>query len=135
VQAFLVRDLHDSGLFAGVFDYRTNLRARYLLTGTLEEFYEVDSGERGHGRLRLTVSLLDLGDRGAGQTLLFQRSYAADGPEASQDAGGLAASMSEAVREVSVGLISDVHSALGGTSTGGSTDAQANPGIPGASRG
>jgi ABC-type uncharacterized transport system auxiliary subunit len=131
LQSFLVRDLHMSGLFAGVFDYRTNLRARYLLTGSLEEFYEADSGETGRGRLRLTVSLLDLGDRGTGQALLFQRSYAAEGPETSQDAGGLAASMSEAVREVSTALIPDVHSALEGSSNGGSPGSRTTPGASG----
>jgi len=121
VQTFLVRDLRSSGLFEGVFDYRGNLRARYLLTGTLEEFHEVDGGETGHGRLRITVSLLDLGERGGGQTLLFQRSYAARGPEGPQDAGGLAASMSEAMRKVSAGLVADVHAALEGAVSEGAS--------------
>jgi ABC-type uncharacterized transport system auxiliary subunit len=112
VQAHLLRDLRASGLFEGVFAYRGNLRARFLLTGTLEEFHEVDGAESGHGRLRLTMSLLDLGEHGTEQVLLFQRAYAAEGPEKAQEAGGLAASMSEAMQSVSGNLIADVHSAL-----------------------
>jgi ABC-type uncharacterized transport system auxiliary subunit len=124
VQSFLVRDMQGSGLFAGVFEYRENLRARYRLTVTLEEFWEEDAGEVAHARIRLRASLLDVGE--GGQSLLFQRSYQAQGPEAAQNAGGLAASMSQAMREVSASLIADVRSALAGAPAA-QTGARAKP--------
>jgi ABC-type uncharacterized transport system auxiliary subunit len=110
--SYLVRDFRQSGLFKGVFEYAASVNSRYLLLISLEEFREIDQENTGQGRISLSAALFDLGPLGDRQLLLFQKQYSAAGPEVQQSAGGLASSMSAALREVSGSLMADVNAGV-----------------------
>ncbi len=112
VTDFLQRDLMRSGLFRAVLAARDPEDARFVLTGWLDEFDEVDDGERRKAVLAATVTLLDRSVRAIPGRVVFQKNYRCEAPFAQGGDADLAEAMSRAMSQFSSQVITDIASAL-----------------------
>ena len=86
VTDFLQRDLMQAGLFfRAVLAARDPEDTRFVLTGWLEEFSEVDDGEHRKAVLAATVTFLDLSVREIPGRVVFRRTIAAKQPWRSRE--------------------------------------------------
>ena len=111
VTARLVSDMEQSGLFTAVFSSHAGTGERFLVIGTVDEFREADDAGKGRARLGLSVALVDTAAT-TGRSYMFQRRYDAQGPALEQTPDGLAASMSQAMADLSRQLIGDIYDAI-----------------------
>lgn len=109
---YLLRDLRNSGLFRAAFSYRDYEDARFVLGGGVEEFLEIDEGDRRSAVMALSVTLLDMSRTGTPERLVFQKGYRSVEPVADADPAGLARAMSKGMASVSAQIIKDVHEAV-----------------------
>ena len=109
---FLARDLRDSGLFKGVFTYKSHMAASYALEGSVDEFFELDTPEGWDAVLAMSVTLVTIGEPDVSKRILFQKSYRARRKCREEHPRGLAEAMSEAMQEVSLKIIRDVYTVL-----------------------
>lgn len=112
VTDFLRRDLRDAGLFRAVLSARDTEESRFVLEGGVQEFLEVDEGEKRRALLVVNVTLLDLSFRDIARRLMFQKTYRAERLFTQEGAAGLAEAMSRAMSELSLRVITDVDAAL-----------------------
>jgi len=112
VTDYLVRDLRDSGMFAGVFSYREMEAATFTLEGGVEDFLEVDSGKTGTALLNLNVTLIDTRQADITKRLLFQKNYRVEEPLKGQTPAFLAEGMSSAMRKASAGIAGDIYKSV-----------------------
>jgi ABC-type uncharacterized transport system auxiliary subunit len=112
VTSYLIRDLRSSELFRAVLSFRSMEPARYLLTGEVEEFLELDTGEKAEARLTVQLILWDSRNDDVSGRVLLQKRYGVSGPKRSQTAEGFAASMSEAMGSLSQQVGRDIHRAV-----------------------
>jgi uncharacterized lipoprotein YmbA len=112
VTDFLQRDLMQAGLFRAVLAARDPEDTRFVLSGWLEEFSEVDDGEHRKAVLEATVTLLDLSVREIPGRVVFQKNYRCEAPFAQAGDADLAESMSRAMSQFSAQVIADIEHAL-----------------------
>jgi ABC-type uncharacterized transport system auxiliary subunit len=108
----LLRDLRHTGLFRAVLAARDAEDARFVLTGGLEEFCEIDERRSRKAFLAATVTLLDLSVRESAGRVVFQKNYRCEAPFVRQEDAALAESMSKAMSQFSAQVIADIDSAL-----------------------
>lgn len=111
VTDFLLRDLRQSGLFAGVFGYQQSGIGRFRLEGTVQEFAEVNEPAGWQAVLAVSITLSDLNEPEVTRRVILQRNYRQIEPMAEKTPVGLAQAMSRAMAVVSASLISDVYQA------------------------
>lgn len=109
---FLARDLRDSGLFKAVFTYKSHSDASYALEGSVDEFFEWDTPEGWNAVLRLSITLVAVGEPDVSKRILFQKSYRIAERCKEEHPRGLAETMSLAMQEVSEKIIRDVYAVL-----------------------
>jgi len=112
VTDFLRRDIRHAGLFRAGVAARDPEEPRFVLEGGLEEFSEVDDGERRKAILAATVTLLDLSAQETPGRVLFQKDYHCEAPFAREGDADLAAAMSRAMSQFSSQVIADIGQAL-----------------------
>ena len=112
VTDYLVRDLRDSGMFAGVFSYRELETTTLVLEGGVEDFLEVDSGKTGKALLSLSVTLLDTRQTEITKRLLFQKNYRVEESLKEQTPASLALGMSAAMKKASAEIAGDIHKSV-----------------------
>jgi len=108
----LLRDLRASGLFEAVFSYCDAEEPRYVLKGGVEKIMETDRGDSTEAALAMNVILLDRGDTGHPEQIVFQRTYRAAEPMQKRTAENFAASASKAASRMAEEIIRDVHEAI-----------------------
>lgn len=115
VTDFLIRDMRRSGLFHGVFTYRDDTDARYLLGGTVEEFLEEGGSGGPAAVIGLTASLQDQTARkDPSKGVAFQKSYREREPMTARSPQALAAAMSAAMERLSRAIQNDVAETIQG---------------------
>lgn len=112
VTDYLVRDLRDSKLFAGVFSYDLSGPARFRLEGNVVDFQEVDTPGFWHAALTLNLTLLDTDKENITERVMFQRRYGTQEPMLTKSPQGLAEAMSRAMQKLSGQIIDDVYRAV-----------------------
>ena len=112
VSDFLIRDLRNSGMFAGVFSSREAETARFKIEGGVAEFLEVDDQASGSALLTLSVALIDTKQEGVAKRLVFQKRYSSAEPLTGQTPVALAQGMSAAVRRLSEQIMKDIFEAV-----------------------
>lgn len=113
VTDFLLRDLRNSGAFTAVLAYEDPGGGRYVVTGTVVEFLEVDGSGSPRARLSVDVTLLDTTEREITKRFVFQKTYAVEEPMKNKSARSLAESMSGAMKKFSGDLMVDIHRGIG----------------------
>jgi ABC-type uncharacterized transport system auxiliary subunit len=113
VTDYLTRDLQGSGLLEAVFSWTEAEQARFVLTGGVEKFLEVDApeGEARKAVLVVNVTFLDTSRKEIPERVLFQKTYRETRERRAKSPAGLAGAMSEAMRAFSKALIQDVYRA------------------------
>ena len=109
VTDFLLRDLRSSGTFMAVLAYEDPGGGRYVVTGTVFEFLEVDGNNGPRARLSVDATLLDTTEREIMKRFVFQKTYTVEEPMKDKSARALAESMSGAMKKFSGELIADIH--------------------------
>jgi len=101
VTDFLLRDLRNSGTFTAVLAYEDPGGGRYVVTGTVVEFLEVDGSDGPRARLSVDTTLLDTTQREITERFVFQKTYTVEEPMKEKSARALAESMSGAMKKFS----------------------------------
>ncbi len=114
VTDFLLRDLRQSQLFAGVFGYQQSGLGRFRLEGAVQEFAEVNDPAGWQAVLAVSITLSDLSEAEITQRVILQRTYRHTQPMLEKTPTGLAQAMSQAMAAVSADLIRDVYQAAAG---------------------
>jgi ABC-type uncharacterized transport system auxiliary subunit len=109
---FLLRDFTRSGLFLNVTGQEGVFPEAYVVEGSVDEFYELDTDEGWKAVLGLTVTLLKASEPDVTKRVLFQRSYQVEEPCAKRNPVALAEAMSRAMQQVSGDIIVDVWEAV-----------------------
>ena len=112
VTDFLLRDLRNSGAFTAVLAYEDPGGGRYVVTGTVVEFLEVDGSDGPRARLSIDTTLLDSTERAILKRFVFQKTYSVEEPMKDKSARSLAESMSAAMKKFSGELMADIHQGI-----------------------
>ena len=113
VTDFLLRDLRNAGMFTAVLAYEDPGEGRYVVTGTVAEFLEVDGSGGPRARLSVDATLLDTTEREITKRVVFQKTYTVEEAMKDKSARSLAESMSGAMKKFSGELMVDIHRAMG----------------------
>ncbi|HEX7504321.1 MAG TPA: ABC-type transport auxiliary lipoprotein family protein [Syntrophales bacterium] len=113
VTDFLLRDLRNSGMFTAVLAYEDPGGGRYVVTGTVAEFLEVDGSDGPRARLSVDATLLDTTEREITKRFIFQKTYTVEEPMKDKSARALAESMSGAMKKFSGQVMVDIHRGIG----------------------
>jgi ABC-type uncharacterized transport system auxiliary subunit len=113
VTDFLLRDLRNAGIFTAILAYEDPGEGRYVVTGTVAEFLEVDGSNGPRARLSVDATLLDTTQREITKRVVFQKTYTIEEPMKDKSARALAESMSGAMKKFSGELIADIHRGIG----------------------
>jgi uncharacterized lipoprotein YmbA len=113
VTDFLLRDLRNAGTFTAVLAYEDPGEGRFVVTGTVAEFLEVDGRDGPRARLSVDATLLDTTQREITKRVVFQKTYTVEEAMKDKSAGALAESMSGAMKKFSGELIADIHRGIG----------------------
>jgi len=113
VTDFLLRDLRNSGIFTAVLAYEDPGGGRYVVTGTVVEFLEVDGSDGPRARLCVDATLLDTTEREIAKRFVFQKTYTVEEMMKDKSARALAESMSGAMKKFSGELMVDIHRGIG----------------------
>ncbi|HVN96834.1 MAG TPA: ABC-type transport auxiliary lipoprotein family protein [Syntrophorhabdaceae bacterium] len=110
VSDLLIRDLRDCGLFKGVLRYDADEPVRYVLQGSIEDFYEADEAASSHAVLHVSIMIVDKGGKQGHDEPIFQKTYRFEAPLPGRSPGDLAGGLSSAMALFSGGLIKDLNS-------------------------
>jgi ABC-type uncharacterized transport system auxiliary subunit len=114
ITEILLRDIRGSGVFKSVFTYEDPGDARFVLEGRLEEFMEVDEGERSWASLIVHVSFSDLSGKNPANRIILQKTYKFLEPFKERHPQELVKAMSMATEKFSKELILDLYRVAGG---------------------
>jgi len=109
---FISRDLRESGLFRAVSPWETELRSRYVLEGSVDEFVEWETEEAWKALLTVSLALLVEGEPDITKKVLFQKTFSSSKLCRQKNPVGFAEAMSEAMAEVSREIIKSVYDRL-----------------------
>ena len=112
VTYFLRRDIRQSGLFKAVLPRDSGFPSSHVIEGTVDEFFESDSGETWEAVLALSVVLMAENEPDVSRRILFQKTYRTTKPCNHKHPVALAGAMSQAMGEISSQIIKDVYDRL-----------------------
>lgn len=108
----LLRDMKESGQFLAVFSRREMDEGRFLISGSIEEFYlRMEKGDNT-AVISITVLLQDTREKETGKRILFQKKYAREEPLQESSPRGYSQAASQAMRMISEQIINDVYAAV-----------------------
>lgn len=105
----LLRDIRAARIFGAVLSHQEGGDARFLLEGQIEEFMEIDEGEKTWASLIVHVTFSDLSGKTSGNRIVFQNTYKFAEPFKERQPHELARAMSSAVEKLSKELILDIY--------------------------
>jgi ABC-type uncharacterized transport system auxiliary subunit len=112
VTYFLARDLRESGLFEAVSPYGMQMEARYVLEGSVDEFFESDTVKAWNAILALSTTLMVDNEPDISKRIVFQKTFRSTKPCRQRNPMGLAEAMSEAMADVSGQIIRTTYEVL-----------------------
>jgi len=113
VTELLLRDIGNAGVFKSVFSYKDPGNARFLLEGKIEEFMEVDEGDRSWASLIVLVTFWDSSGQNPANRVILQKKYNLLEPVKKGQPHELAKAISMAMEKLSKELIMDICKAAG----------------------
>ena len=105
---YLTRDMALSQLFQGVFSSESLYPASYQVSGTVDEFYELDQ-DQWYAMLSLDIVLLRTDEPNVDHRIIFQHFYRAKTACDEKTPFALAEAMGKAMAAVSREIIMDIH--------------------------
>ncbi|MRR16092.1 MAG: hypothetical protein EG826_06520 [Deltaproteobacteria bacterium] len=108
----LLEDMRTSGLFQGVFSRYEADEGRFVLSGSVDEFYLRIDKDKKTAVIGISVSLQDTREKETGKRMMFQKKYAREEPLTDSSPRGYCQAASQAMQVVSRSIVSDVYAAL-----------------------
>ena len=112
VTYFLRRDMKHSALFQAVLPRDSNFPSVYLLEGTVDDFFELDTENGWEAVLSISIALMNEAEPDISKKMLFQKVYRTSKPCLHKNPRALAQAMSLAMSEVSEKIRHDVYEIL-----------------------
>ena len=112
VTYFLARDLRESDLFNGVFILSSKYPASHVIDGTLDRMYQESVDNSWHAVLSVSITFMADYEPDISKRILFQKEYTFKKKCEQKNPKALAAAMSQAMAEISITVIEDIHHAL-----------------------
>jgi ABC-type uncharacterized transport system auxiliary subunit len=109
---FLMRDLQKAALFKQIFSYQSDEPVRFILEGTIEEFFESDEGPVSNAIFVINITLLDRNEKELNGRLRFYKTYRYSKALDEKSPEGFVKGMSTNMALFSEQLIKDLNSAL-----------------------
>jgi len=108
VTGFALRDITRAGIFKGTYSYYDSDLSRYMLEGYVDEFCE----SSGKGLVSIRITLVDTKAKNPVEQVVFQKQYTHSATLNDSSPDGLAAALSEAMKDLSGKLVADIDLAL-----------------------
>ena len=112
VTHILNRDIRHSRLFKACLNYDSRFASSYILEGTVDEFFELDTEASWKAVLSLSITLMNENKTDVRKKILFQKTYREEAPCKRKNPRALAEAMSRAISEISKQIIKDVYYCL-----------------------
>ncbi|MBW1721655.1 MAG: membrane integrity-associated transporter subunit PqiC [Deltaproteobacteria bacterium] len=109
VSSYLQRDLKSSGLFKAVLPYDSKGPSDYLLEGSVDEFFEWDTGETWKAVLTLSVALIADREPNIQRGVIFQKTYREEQPCKDRTPEAVAEAMSGAMARIAERILRDLY--------------------------
>ena len=109
VTYFLSRDMKESRLFKAVLPNDSGFPSSYVVEGTVDEFFELDTEEDWKAVLTLNITLMAENEPDISKRILSQKTYHTMKACKQKNPRALAEAMSEAMAEVSGTIIKDIY--------------------------
>ena len=90
----------------------SRLAFSYAITGSVDEFYELDSKQTWEAVLAFTITLSRENEPDISKSIIFQKKYLTREPCLKKNPQGLAEAMSKGMKKLSRSVITDIHEAL-----------------------
>lgn len=108
----LFRDLQASGFFRAVFSRHVVDEGRYILQGSIDEFFFRVDKNSNSAVLSLAITLKDTKQQEAAKRILFQKKYRQEESFREQSPYDYCQAMSQSLQKLSMQIISDVYRAV-----------------------
>lgn len=115
VTGFALRDITRAGIFKATYSYYDSDLSRYILEGYIGEFCESAEGSTGKALLSVRFTLIDTSQKNPVEQVVFQKQYTHSAAMTDRSPEGLAAALSEAMKDLSGKLVSDIKLSLQGS--------------------
>jgi ABC-type uncharacterized transport system auxiliary subunit len=115
VTGFVLRDITRAGIFKATYSYYDSDLSRYILEGYIDQFCESAEGSPGKALLSVRFTLIDTSQKNPVEQVVFQKQYTHSASMNDRSPEGLAAALSEAMKDLSGKLVSDINLSLQGT--------------------
>ncbi len=112
---FVLRDITRAGIFKATYSYYDSDLSRYILEGYIDQFCESPEGSPGKALLSVRFTLVDTSQKNPVEQVVFQKQYAHSAAMNDRSPEGLAAALSEAMKDLSAKLVSDINLSLQGS--------------------
>lgn len=108
----LLRDVRESGFFQAVYSRYETEEGRFVISGSVEEFFlRMEKGDK-KAVVGITVSLKDTLQKEADKRIIFQKKYFREEPLQEESPRGYCQAESQAVRIISEQITNDVYAAI-----------------------
>jgi ABC-type uncharacterized transport system auxiliary subunit len=108
----LLRDMRESGFFRAVFSRHETDEGRFLISGSIEEFYLRMEKNNKIAVISISVSLKDSREKETGKNIMFQKKYVKEEPLQESSPRGYCRAASQAMRVISEQIINDIYTAV-----------------------
>lgn len=112
ISDFLIRDLRSSSLFKAVFPFSSDEQTRYVLDGSVREFFETDENSRSDAVLVVDATLFDNKEKELTKRIVFQKTYQRASSVEERTPEGFAKGMSSSAAAFSEELMKDIENVL-----------------------
>jgi ABC-type uncharacterized transport system auxiliary subunit len=108
----LLRDVRGSGLFRAIFSRHDTDDGRFVISGSVEEFFlRMEKGNKT-AVISIAVSLKDTQEKETGKSILYQKKYVREEPLQESSPQGYDQAASQAMRVISEQIINDIYAAV-----------------------
>ncbi len=108
----LLEDMRTSGLFGAVFSRYEADEGRFVISGSVDEFYLRIDKDKKTAVIGISISLQDTREKETGKRMMFQKKYFREEPLADSSPLGYCQAASQAMQVLSRDIISDVYTAV-----------------------
>ncbi|MCX5850283.1 MAG: ABC-type transport auxiliary lipoprotein family protein [Deltaproteobacteria bacterium] len=108
----LLRDVRESGLFQAVFSRHETDEARFVISGSVEEFFLRMGKSDKTAVISISVLLKDTREKEIGKSIMFQKKYLREEPLQESSPQGYCQAASLAMRVISEQITNDIYAAV-----------------------
>jgi ABC-type uncharacterized transport system auxiliary subunit len=108
----LVDDMRTSGLFRAVFSRHEADEGRFVISGSIDEFYLRIDKDKKTALIAISISFQDMGEKETRKRMMYQKKYVREEPLTEASPRGYCQAASQSMQLISRDVISDVYAAV-----------------------